>query len=78
MARDAVGIVISAVVHPGLMMADEVLRGVIERMRQFAYVRDRHHEREPRVITITDEEAAELLAALGALLNGLAELKRDE
>jgi hypothetical protein len=42
----------------------ETLTDAIRKLARFAYVRDRATEREPRTITLTDDEAVALLARL--------------
>jgi hypothetical protein len=43
---------------------DNTLSAVIDKLRRYAHVRDRSYEREPRIISVTDDEAVTLLEAL--------------
>lgn len=51
-------------------MADTHLSDAIDKMQRYGSVRDRAHEREPRYITLTDDEAVAVLKALESKLIG--------
>jgi hypothetical protein len=45
-------------------MADPALTSALDKLTRYGYARDRSIEREPREVTLTDDEALALLAAM--------------
>ena len=51
-------------------MAETYLSDAIDKLRRYGPMRDRSVEREPRTVTITDDEAVAVLEALESKLIG--------
>ena len=59
---------------PNLQASLNDLLDIIMRLSRYGHARDRAADREPRTITITDDEALLLLTALGAYNHPLLDM----
>ena len=64
-------------INPGQVSMDE-FRDLMLRLNRYGSARDRTTEREPRTITITDDEAMMLLAVMGAFHHPLMDQLANE